>query len=199
MLFRSILNKRPSFADIHYYLGIIHASNKQTVQAVSSLEKAVEINPTYKDAMLKLGVLYCQQQKYNLAFAMLERASRIDPPDQDLLTLVEAGKKIVAAHGTDSLDFVPLFASCVGNVDQIDELVRGFVTHLSISPNLNDIMTIIEKGAFARDNLESLVLLFQEYRATFPGYSDIHYILGILYKKLDDNEGAEECLKESIR
>jgi tetratricopeptide (TPR) repeat protein len=194
-----ILHKRPSFADIHYYLGIIHASNKQTVQAVSSLEKAVEINPTYKDAMLKLGVLYCQQQKYNLAFAMLERASRIDPPDQDLLALVEAGKKIVAAHGTDSLDFVPLFASCVGNIEQIDELVRGFVTHLSISPNLNDIMTIIEKGAFARDNLESLVLLFQEYRATFPGYSDIHYILGILYKKLDDNEGAEECLKESIR
>jgi len=194
-----ILDKRPSFADIHYYLGIIHASNKQIVKAVRSLEKAVEINPGYKDAMLKLGVLYCQQQDYNLAFAMLERASGLDPLDQDLLALVEAGRNIVAAHGADSLDFVPLFASCVGNCDQIDELVKGFLTHLNISPNLNDIMTIIEKGAFAKGNLESLLLLFQEYRATFPGYSDIHYMLGILYTKIDDNENAEECFKESIR
>jgi tetratricopeptide (TPR) repeat protein/peptidoglycan/xylan/chitin deacetylase (PgdA/CDA1 family) len=194
-----ILEKRPSFADIYYYLGIIHASNKQILKAVEDLEKAVKINPAYKDAMLKLGVLYCQQQRYNLALNMLERASRLDPSDQDLLALVEAGRNIIAAHGDESSDLVPLFASYVGNSDQIDELVKGFVTHLSISPNLNDIMAIIEKGAFPRDNLESLLLLFQDYRAIFPEYSDIHYMLGILYKKLDHVQDAERCFTESIR
>ncbi len=194
-----ILEKRPSFADIYYYLGIIHASNKQILRAVRDLEKAVMINPAYKDAILKLGVLYCQRQQYNLALSMLERASRLDQPDPDLLALVEAGRIIIAAHGDESSDLVPLFASYVGNSDQIDELVKGFVTHLSISPNLNDIMAIIEKGAFPQDSLESLLLLFQDYRAIFPEYSDIHYMLGILYKKLDQTQDAERCLKESVR
>jgi tetratricopeptide (TPR) repeat protein len=194
-----ILEKRPSFADVYYYLGIIHASNKQTLKAVQDLEKAVTINPAYKDAILKLGVLYCQQQQYDLALNMLERASRLAPPDQDLLALVEAGRNIIAAHGDESSDLVPLFASYIGNSDQIDELVKGFVTHLSISPNLNDIMAIIEKGGFPRDNLESLLLLFQDYKAMFPEYSDIHYMLGILYKKLDHIQDAERCFTESVR
>ena len=194
-----ILVKRPSFADIYYYLGIIRASNKQILQAVRDLEKAVTINPAYKDAILKLGVLYCQQHQYNLALDMLLRASRLDPPDQDLLALVEAGKNIIAVHGDESSDLVPLFASYVGNSDQIDELVKGFVTHLSISPNMNDIMAIVEKGDFPRENLTTLLLLFQDYKAMFPEYSDIHYTLGVLYKKLKKAPDAEHCFKESIR
>jgi tetratricopeptide (TPR) repeat protein len=194
-----ILEKRPTFADIYYYRGIIHASNKQILKAIQDLEKAVTNNPSYKDAILKLGILYCQQQQYNLAMNMLERAHRLDPSDQDLRTLVEAGRNIFAAYGDESSDLIPLFASYIGNSDQVDELVKGFVTHLSISPTLNDIMAIIEKGAFPQDNMESLLLLFQDYKATFPEYSDIHYTLGILYKKLNHIQDAEQCFTESIR
>ncbi len=194
-----ILEKRPLFADVYYCLGIIHASNKQIKTAVHDLEKAVKINPAYKDALLKLGVLYCQQQQYSLALNMLERANRLDPSDHDLLALVEAGRNILATHGAESSDLVPLFISYVGNSDQIDKLVKGFATHLNISPNLSDIMAIIEKGTFLRDNLESLLLLFQDYRASFPEYSDIHYMLGILYSKLEQNQDAERCFTESIR
>ena len=194
-----ILEKRPSFADVHYYLGIIHAGQKQIPAAIQHLEKAVTINPAYKDAILKLGVLYCQQQQYNLALNMLERANRLDPADQDLLTLVEAGKNIVATHGYVSAKLLPLFSSYIGSSDHIDELVRGFVSHLSVSPNLNDIMAIVEKGSFSRENLESLLLLFQDYRYMFPKYSDVYFILGILYKKLDRVEDAEKNFSESVR
>jgi tetratricopeptide (TPR) repeat protein len=194
-----ILEKRPSFADIYYYQGVIHVSNKQIPQAIQDLEKAVVINPAYKDALLKLGVLYCQQKQYNLAMNMLERAHRIDSSDKDLQALVEAGRSIIAAHEDESSDLIPLFASYVGNSDQIDELVKGFLTHLSISPNLNDIMVMTEKGDLPQDNLESLLLLFQDYKATFPEYSDIHYMLGILYKKLGYVQDAEQSFKESIR
>lgn len=194
-----ILEKRPSFADIYYYKGIIHTSNKQIPQAVQDLEKAVTINPAYKDAILKLGVLYCQQKQYNLAMNMLERAHHLDPLDQDLQALVEAGRNIIAAHQKESSDLVPLFTSYVGNSDTVDELVKGFLTHLSISPNLNDIMAMIEKGDSLQDNLEGLLLLFQDYKATFPEYSDIHYILGILHKKLNHVQDAEQCFTESIR
>jgi tetratricopeptide (TPR) repeat protein len=148
---------------------------------------------------LKLGVLYCQQQQYHLAQNMLERASRLDPADEDLLTLVEAGRNIIATHGYASSKLFPLFSAYIGNSNHIDELIKGFVTHLSISPNLNDIMAIIEKGDFPRNNLENLLLLFQDYKALFPEYSDIYYILGILYRKLGHIKDAEQCLTESIR
>jgi len=194
-----LIEKKPSFADVHFYLGIVYAGKNQIPHAVQSLEKAVKINPTYKDAILKLGILYCQQQQHHLALNMLEHASQLDPSDQDLLALVEAGRNIIATHGYASSDLFPLFTSYIGSSDHIDELVKGFVTHLSISPNLNDIITIIEKGAFPRNNLEALLLLFQDYKTQFPEYSDIHYTLGILYKKLDHIKDAEQCLIESVR
>ncbi len=194
-----ILDKRPAFADVYYYLGIIHAGNKQIPKAIEQLEKAVTINPGYSDAILKLGVLYCQQKQYDLALSMLQRASRLNPSDKDLLALVEAGQNIIAMHGYESAKILPLFSSYIGNSDQIDELVKGFITHLSISPNLNDIMTIVEKGVFPRENMEALVLLFKDYKFTFPEYSDIHYVLGILYKKLDHIKDAEICFTEAVR
>lgn len=193
-----ILEKRPEFADIHYYLGIVHASNRQIPLAIQYLEKAIHINPTYKDAILKIGVLYCQQQRYSLALNMLERASRLDN-DPDLKALVETGQHIIEKHGNTSTDLTPLFASHIGDSNHIDELIAGFVTHLGISPNLNDIMAIIEKGAFPKENLETLLRLFQEYKFTFPEYSDIHYMLGMLYKKLDRMKESETCFEESVR
>lgn len=194
-----ILEKRSSFPDIYYYLGIIYASNKQILRAVQQLEKAIAINPHYKDAILKLAILYCQQQQYHPALDMFKRASTLDLADGDLKLLVEAGQNIIAAHGSAPSNLGPLLSSYIGNSDHINELVQGFVTHLSISPNLNDIMAIIEKGAFPRENLEALLRLFEDYRAIFPGYSDIHYILGILYKKLEQIQEAETSLKEAVR
>ena len=194
-----ILEKRPGFADIYYYLGIVHASNRQISLAIRNLEKAIEINPGYKDAILKLGVLYCQQLQYSLALSMLERASQIDALDPDLKALVEAGQQIIKFHGNTTPDLTPLFASYIGSSEQIDKLIAGFVTHLGISPNLNDIMAIIEKGAFPRENLESLLHLFQDYTVTFPEYADIRYMLGILFRKLDLVKDAERCFDESIR
>lgn len=194
-----ILDKRPAFADVHYYLGIVYASKQQIPQAVEHLEKAVMINPAYKDAILKLGILYCRQQQYHLALNMLERAVRIDPSDKDLQALVEAGQNIVATYGDACSALFPLFSSYIGGSDQMDELVGGFITHLSISPNLNDIMAIVEKGVFPRENLESLLQLFEDYQATYPGYSDIYYMLGIIHKKLDHTQDAEHFFTESIR
>jgi tetratricopeptide (TPR) repeat protein len=194
-----IIEKKPSFADVYFYLGIVYAGKKQISDAVFSLEKAIKINPTYNDAILKLGVLYCQQQQLRLALNMLEKASELDPLDQDLLALVEAGRNIIATHGHTSSDLFPLFSSYIGNSDHIDELIKGFVSHLSISPNLNDIINIIEKSDFNNNNLEALLLLFQDYKTQFPEYSDIHYTLGIIYKKLNHYKDAEQCLIESVR
>jgi len=197
--FRYLIEKKPSYADVYYYLGIVYAGSKQIPHAVESMEKALKINPAYKDAILKLGILYCQQQRHRLALGMLERAGELDPSDRELRTLVEAGQDIIATHGDASTDLFPLFSSYIGSSDHIDELVKGFITHLSISPNINDIIVIIEKGAFPRNNLEALLHLFEDYRTQFPEYSDIHYTLGILYKKLGHSRDAEACLVESIR
>lgn len=194
-----IIEKKPSFADVYFYLGIVYAGKKQIPDAIRALEKAIQINPTYNDAILKLGILYCQQQQLRLALSMLERASELDPSDQDLLTLVEAGRNIIATYGHTSTDLFPLFTSYIGNSDHIDELIKGFVSHLNISPNLKDIIDIVEKSDFNRNNLDALLLLFQDYRTQFPKYSDIHYTLGIIYKKLNQDKDAEECFIESIR
>jgi tetratricopeptide (TPR) repeat protein len=195
---KMILDKRPSFADIHYYLGIVYASNRQIPLAIQSLEKAVQIKPSYKDAILKLGILYYHQTQYGKSLSMLERASELDC-DPDLKSLIEAWQSIIAIHGQESSDFNPLYTYYIGSNGHIDELIAGFATHLCISPNLNEIMAIVEKGDFPMENLEALLSLFQEYESTFPEYADIRYMQGVLYRKLDDFSAAERCFNESLR
>ncbi|MFZ3047787.1 MAG: tetratricopeptide repeat protein, partial [Desulfatirhabdiaceae bacterium] len=194
-----ILEKKPSFADIHYYLGLIMAAKRKILSAVQYLEKAVEINSTYKDAILRLGILYFQQNRYDRALDMLSRASRLNPLDPDLLSLVQAGQQIIDSHGYSSTSLVPLFSSYIGETDRLETLIQRFIMQLNISPNLNDIMAIVEKGAFPNDNLEILLQLFQEHKAVFPEYADIHNMLGILYKKLGKPADAEICFRDSIR
>lgn len=194
-----VLGKRPSFADIYYYLGVIYASKKQISQAIQQLEKAVDINPAYREAILKLGVLYCQKWRYQQALDMLKRASQLDPSDKHLLAIVEEGQNIIETHGTESSVFSGLFSSYIENSVQNDELVKSFITHLNISPNLNDIMAIIEKESPTDDNLNNLMILLQDYQAMFPKYPDIPFFMGILYKKLNRFNEAEECFSESLR
>ncbi len=194
-----VISKKPSFADIYYYLGVIYASKKQISQAIQQLEKALDINPAYREAMLKLGVLYCQKWRYQQALDMLERASRLDPSDKHLLAIVEEGQNIIEKHGSGSSVFSGLFSSYIENSIQNDELVKRFITHLNISPNLNDIMVIIEKESLSHDNLNNLVILLQDYRYMFPEYPDIPFFMGILYKKLNRLNEAEDCFSESLR
>ncbi len=197
--FRFILDKRPSFADVHYYLGMVYAARKEISLAVECLEKAIAVNPAYIDAVLKLGILYCQQRQYRLALDMLERIRKLNPSDSELEALVTTGQSILEMHPETSDELTLLFTSYTGGADTMSELIGGFVSHLNISPNLSDIMAIVEKEGFSSDSLKALLPLFLEYRETFPEYSDIHYMLGVLYKKLGQRDDAERCFKESLR
>ncbi len=197
--FSFILKEKPAFADVHYYQGIVYSSQNKIEKAIQSLEKAVQINSGYKDALIKLGILYCQQQRFSLAMTTLERAMDLDPLDQNLKSLVDAWRKNIAEHCDTPSMLTNLFSSYISSRDQIDELIKGFISHLSISPNINDIMIMIEKGDFSKNNFENLLLLFQDYKTAFPEYSDIHYMVGILYKKLDFIEEAERYLLESLK
>ncbi|MGD9972532.1 MAG: tetratricopeptide repeat protein [Desulfatirhabdiaceae bacterium] len=194
-----ILEKKPSFADINYYLGLVLAAKKRIPSAIQYLEKAISINPAYKEAILRLGVLYFKQDQCDKAMDMLSHASQLNPLDPDLLSLVQAGQKIIASHGYSSTSLLPLFSTYIGETDRLESLAEQFITQINISPNLNDIMAIVEKDIFPDDNLQALLQLFLEYQAIFPEYADIHNMLGILHKKLGKPADAEICFMDAIR
>lgn len=194
-----ILGKKPSFADINYYLGLVMAAKKKILPAIQYLEKAVSINPTYKEAILRLGVLFFKQERCDKAMDMLSHASQLNPLDPDLVSLVQAGQKLIASNGCSTTNLLPLFSAYIGETDKLETLLQQFITQINISPNLNDIMAIVEKDIFPDGNLQALLQLFLEYKAVFPEYADIHNMLGILHKKLARPAEAEICFMDAIR
>jgi tetratricopeptide (TPR) repeat protein len=81
-----VVEKHPSFADIHNMLGIIYHDQGQYGRAQRSFESALALNPAYTEAALNLAVIYNDMGRYAEARevyqAALERQKR-EPGEMD--------------------------------------------------------------------------------------------------------------------
>ncbi len=196
--FLFLLAKNPAFADVSYYLGIVYIGKGQIPEAIDCLRQAVSINPSYREAILKLALLYCLEGRYEAALETLLQASLLNPPDYDLRDFVKQAREIMAAHGPASAELAALLRYHSGG-GKGEDLIPKFATHLDISPNLDDLVSFVEKEVFPEENIEALLRLFEDYLESFPRYPDIHLALGILLKKIGSPRKAEASFTEALR
>jgi tetratricopeptide (TPR) repeat protein len=85
---RSLLEKNPNFADVHFHLGLSLMSQGKTSEASESFKKALLINPNYVSARLKLGITLACMGKYDEAFENLNTIIKQNPKYADVHYLV---------------------------------------------------------------------------------------------------------------
>jgi tetratricopeptide (TPR) repeat protein len=64
---------------VYFLLGICYQRKHQTIEAASSLEKAIQLNGKSVDAMSALGLVYDEMNRPEDSDSMYERALQIDP------------------------------------------------------------------------------------------------------------------------
>jgi len=72
-------SRSPELALEHYYQGVFYGKQAKYVEAITELERAIELNPAYADAYNALAVIYHRQKHYQDAIEHYLLAIEADP------------------------------------------------------------------------------------------------------------------------
>jgi len=87
-IYRSLLEKNPNFADVHFHLGLSLMNQGKTTEAIDSFRNAVHINPNYINAGIKLGITLASVGQLNEAYDQLHQVIEKNPEYADVLYLI---------------------------------------------------------------------------------------------------------------
>lgn len=85
---RSILAKKPKYADVHFHLGLSLLSRGKPSEAVESFENALKINPSYINAQLSLGIAQACLGQFDKSFKNLNSILKVHPDYADVNYLI---------------------------------------------------------------------------------------------------------------
>ena len=180
---RSILVKKPRYADVHYHLGLSLLSQGKATEAVRSFEKALKINPNYVNAQLKLSIAQACQGQFEKAFKNLNEILKMHPDYADVNYLLGILKgecketETAIKYLKKAVELNPKFKNAQiklimfycekGQIDsairQINEAVRFYPEdkQLNSAKNLINIIMDLPKGILG-DSFQKLEEIFGE-------------------------------------
>ena len=77
--FEVLLNRFPDYTPGYLTRAQMHLEQGDTIQAMTDLDKAIDIDPYTAQSFSARGLLFFQQKEYNNALADLDEAIRLDP------------------------------------------------------------------------------------------------------------------------
>jgi tetratricopeptide (TPR) repeat protein len=179
--FREVLEKHPSFADVHNKVGLCLAMMGRMEEALEHFEEATKLNSAYAEAHLNRGIVLTELGRAEEAQAAFSRAGELDMRDSAAFPS-DVGNRIAVTHA--QLGDLYLVA------DHPKEAAKHYKAALDIRPRFMDIRTkfaesLIELGDLtgAKDELDSIL----EARPHFVG---ARIRLGVVLHRLGDNQAA---------
>jgi tetratricopeptide (TPR) repeat protein len=140
---------------IYFLLGVSYQGQHKTIEAASTLEKAIQLNEKSADALTALGLVYDEMKRHEDSDSMYERAIRLDPTNHLLLnnygySLAERGiqleralkmsKEAVRQQPTNQsyLDTYGWIYYRMGQYEDAERLVRKAIEFGSQSPVIHE-------------------------------------------------------------
>ncbi len=165
--------QHPNYHTVLYGLGVCHGMKGQPDEAISCLERAVEIFPVFAHAHYNLGSSYCQKL--------------------DLENAVKAYEAAIAADGRDGE---------VGRLarKRLDELEATVKTSgVSLSTHIRN-RRIFDRGFLALQDgrFQAAIDLFAQVLATQEDHVQSYGNMGLAYAILGNRQKALECLDKAI-
>jgi tetratricopeptide (TPR) repeat protein len=179
--FERVLAAGPGYADVHYYVGLVHERGGRLEEARAAFERALEINPAYAECALALGSVYERSGEFERAQAIAERARAAGVPALEALDGTTRGKlaNLHAALGDAYRESGDLRAA-IGEYRKALDRAPGF---LDIRCRLGAVYREVGLGA------QSVAELRRALRAN-PAYSDAGVQLGLTYFTLGRTDEA---------
>jgi len=169
--FLEVVKHRP-YADVYNKLGLIFHGKGELGKAVSSFQKALEINPSYTEVSLNLAVTLNDMGRYNEASEVFSKASKIAHSGPYSLDPFIKGK-LANEHAK--------LGDIYYDLGLYGEALEEYKKATSLRPTFVDIITKIgityrEKGLY-----NEAIREFMKAREINPRYAGARINLGITY------------------
>ncbi len=188
----------PDFPDLHNDLGVVYTRLERCRDAVSALERALELNPYYHEAFLNLAIALTlnvvRKQDYELSRGLRERLDEVlgmvlqlDPSIEG-----ESYRQALAAARAERYD------EALGRLTELrDERRRRPDDDLALEIHL---LLRYPPGELDEATVDACIARVRHAIDSAPGYADLLDTLGVLYtakcKLLIDR--AERAFREAL-
>ena len=174
--FKEILQITPNDYSTWYNVGLAYALLQNNEEAISSYEKALNINPNYPRALRNKADIHCIREEYHLAIECMKKCIEIRPEDDDQ-------------------DYV-ILGNAYRNVDP--GLAKGcYMRATDINPDnfraFNNIGTLLEKEGLVGEAGGC----YERAIELYPNYFAALHNLATLYQENGNTEMANEFFERA--
>jgi len=178
--FGSLLETCPRYADVHYFVGIVHERQGRLENAAESLERALAINPRYAECLIALASVHEQRGHFERSREVTHRLGELRA-DSGPLDHVTRGKlaNLQAALG-----------DAFREAGELREAVEAYRKAIDRAPQFHDIR--YKLGIVLREaGLPSQALAeFKRVLRANPTFREAAVQLGLTYYTLGRSEQA---------
>jgi serine/threonine-protein kinase len=194
--FRTAIDLDPEFVMAHAWLGsalwskcLIAKDPKCSVQALESLEHAIELEDKLPEAHISLGLIHRSAGRHQEAVIEFERALELDPVNQDALeelaNTYEAMKDLANAERVyrKAIEIRPDYWLCYGNLGlfyrtrgRYQEAAEQFKKAIEIVPNNAWAHKVLGVIYYDMNRMDESVAMFEranELAPSYTGYSNL--------------------------
>jgi tetratricopeptide (TPR) repeat protein len=201
------IERDPNHWQNYFELGVEHNRNGNREESVVALQKAIKLRPDYEPSWLNLGYVLCELGRYQESIQALSQTLKLNPKSSEahcnlgVVFMRMPNLHKAELHFKAAIQLNPNYVNAYCNLGKTLSLMKRFSEAANIFLQAIDISP---KCVPARSDLGALYLASGVYEASEdmlfsavkiePDYSQPYYYLGQLYKSLQRNSEAKECL-----
>ena len=177
-LWRTTLTRNPKAFLAHNNLAVILRDRGQLDEAISHLQRALEIQPGFAESHNNLGNALRQQGQLALAIAHFQKALQLEPNN-------------APAYGN--------LGSALLEKGQVNEAIAQFRKALQLEPGNVDLLNNLAYALLRNGQANRAIELLQKAVALHPGFVDAHNNLGNLFLQIGQVDEAIACYRKALQ
>jgi tetratricopeptide (TPR) repeat protein len=196
---------------VHFTLGMLLASERQSHAAQLELEKAYALQPQAYEILHNLGGVYLQNGELTKAELMLKRALKEKPDSAETMQLlgqvytaeskpVDALDELVRAHklAPENIDVTYSLARVSMSQNYYEDAVPLLVSGLKLAPQRTDLRAALGESYFMSGKVDKAIEEFNQLIQLDPSARSYAF-LGVCYRQLGRFDEARKYFEEGLK
>jgi predicted O-linked N-acetylglucosamine transferase (SPINDLY family) len=210
-LYRSLLDQDPLRAAAWHGLGVLNFQLGRAAQAVSHLQRAVELEPRQSVFQHNLGKALAKLGRHSEAITTLELALSLEPGLTDAWNDLGNSRRACRQQEAAQLAYLeairrdPQFAIAHYNLGIVEQdrghhsaAVQAFRQAISLRPDFVEAHHSLGLATFEQGNFPASVAAFEATIRLNPDHAEAHCNLGNTLQAADQLESAAEAYRRSL-
>ena len=198
-------------AQVHFTLGVLLASEKQTRAAQPELEQANALQPQSFETLHNLGGVYLRNGELTKAELMLTRALRIKPDSAETLYLlgqvytqqsrpVDALDQFMRAHklAPENIDVIYSLARVSMSQNYYEDSIPLLESGLKLAPQRPELRAALGESYFMAGKVPKAIEEFQKLIDLDPSARSYAF-MGLCYRQLGRFDEARRYFQEGLK